>query len=641
MSQQIRYIAVCLSTLHDEDRFFFVKALNGYANEKGYKVLVFNSCSDLYEPGNMNNAGEAAVFRLLPYEKLSAVVILSNFLCDEALLKEIAGNSRRHGVPVFSIDKELDGCYSYFFDYSSTFSRLCEHIIRDHGAKDIRMIAGARENVYSQTRIEAFRKALEDNGLPYDESRVGCGNFWEWPTRDQLTKWFDEDGIDVPDAIICANDTMAIAASTFLQQRGIRVPEDCIVTGFDGILRSEYHLPRLTTCRQDYDGMGKLLIESIDTLSKGGSIPEKATVGFHMIKSQSCGCEPVHADNINTILNILNDRLTKSANRQALMCSVQSSVSKMADISELPSVLIDKFAFHTNVFALTGDVFEAPDFGLYHKGKSSYGDEIDVVYQRYFWVQRPPCTIKVRDLFPEPELLAAREEPVIICSVHFMDMVMGYCVFQPEEDFDEYQKFHTLMSAINASLGNFHGRMQIRSINKQLVSVNGELKHLSDHDYMTGLMNRRGFYSELARVIKRKKGSDSLVVVISADLDGLKEINDSYGHLEGDNAITTVARALLSCSVQGEICARFGGDEFSVAAVIPEQKGKAYIRDFKEKFARFISEYNKNSGKPYQVEASIGSYSEILSDYFDVDRMIKYADEKMYANKTERKKARR
>ncbi len=636
-----KLIAVCLSTLHDEDRFFFVKALDRYACKRGYRLLIFNSCSDLYEPGNLNNAGEAAVFSLLPYEKLSAVVIMSSFIFDRELLTELSENCRKFGVPAFSIDREVEGCRCFSFDYQNTFEQLCQHVIRDHGARDLRMIAGIEGNAYSEERVKAFRKALSDNGLAFDETMVGYGNFWEGPTLSLLYQWFEEENIGIPDAIICANDAMAITASTYLQRRGVKIPEECIITGFDGIVQAGYHIPKLTTCRQDYDTMGRALVESIEALENGGTAPDKLTVGFDMIRSQSCGCEPVHATNVNEVLNSLMERLRLSKNRQDLMCSVQSAISKMSDLRQLPSVLIDKFAFHTNVFALTRDVFQEPDFGADRRGRNAFSDTIDIVYHRYFWDQKEPCTVPVNQLFPDISLLTRREEPIVICSVHFLDMVMGYCIFQPEIDFDEYEKLHTLMSAIDASLGNFHGRIQIESINSRLVEVNSELKHLSDHDYMTGLMNRRGFYSELSRLILAKKSKDSLVVLISADLDGLKEINDGYGHLEGDSAITTTARALLSCSVQDEICARFGGDEFCVAAVISESLGRSYIKGFRERFDDYLARYNESSGKPYRVEASIGFYSEMLSDYFDIDRMIKNADERMYQHKSSRRRERK
>ena len=196
---------------------------------------------------------------------------------------------------------------------------------------------------------------------------------------------------------------------------------------------------------------------------------------------------------------------------------------------------------------------------------------------------------------------------------------MGYCVFQPEEDFDEYQKFHTLMSAINASLGNFHGRMQIRSINKQLVSVNGELKHLSDHDYMTGLMNRRGFYSELARVIKTKKGSDSLVVVISADLDGLKEINDNYGHDMGDVVLKEVGKRLMNLGQERCTAIRIGGDEFLVifrnasSASAIENVGKLICSKMDEPIeAHVVTEERGEQHETFTISASNSSLSILL-----------------------------
>ena len=73
-----KLIGVCLSTIQDEDRYNFIKALNKYAVSSGYRLLIFNACTDLYEDNNSNYKGEGAVYKLIPYEKLSALVIMSN-----------------------------------------------------------------------------------------------------------------------------------------------------------------------------------------------------------------------------------------------------------------------------------------------------------------------------------------------------------------------------------------------------------------------------------------------------------------------------------------------------------------------------------------------------------------------------------
>ena len=89
-------------------------------------------------------------------------------------------------------------------------------------------------------------------------------------------------------------------------------------------------------------------------------------------------------------------------------------------------------------------------------------------------------------------------------------MVMGYCVFQPEIDIDEYEKINTMMTAITSTLGNFHSRVQIRSMNE-------ELQKLSQRDYMTGLFNRRGFYEKMNEAFIDNNYVGSTLLIISAE----------------------------------------------------------------------------------------------------------------------------
>ncbi len=638
MAAITKLIGVCLSTIHDEDRFNFVKAFNKQAVKRDFRLLIFNSCSDLYEHDNASNDGESSVFRLIPYEKLTALIILPNFICSENIIRMIIDNCRKYKVPTISIDKRYEGCYNFSFTYADIFESLVRHVIEVHGAHKLFMITGAECNPFSAERTAAFKKALEDCGIPFDENNVGYGDFWDGPTVDLMTRWFEIENRSLPDAIICANDAMAIAAIGYLQKRGYSVPDDCIVTGFDGIEKANFYLPHLTTCQQDYNEMSRLILDTINALERGENMPKDNTVGFHMILSQSCGCKSMLKARVNPAMQTLIDRLRLSMQRQDMICTIQSSISKMNDISELPSILIDKFVLHTNVFALNTDLFDAPDYGSFHKGENSFSDNVNIIYNRYFWRDIEQCTIPVSELIPRYDLITEREDPIIVCTIHFIDMVMGYCVFQPEIDIDEYQKVHTLMSAIGGSLGNFHGRIQIRRINEQLLRANNELHLMSQRDFMTGLYNRRGFFENFRCRFNAAEKKSSAIVVISADLDGLKYINDNFGHQAGDNAINIVGRALVSSSVQGEICARFGGDEFCVAAIIPSANAEGYFDEFKGRILGFLSNYNSKSNKPYTVNASIGCSIKMMRDYNGLDDMIRIADGNMYSDKSDHKR---
>ena len=638
MEQLPKLIGVCLSTLYNEDRYNFVKKLNKYAIDSGYRLMIFNSISDLFERYNKNNEGASSVFRLIPYKKLSAMIIFPNFIHNEEIVDDVVKKCRINKIPVITIDKELEDCSCFSFNYSDAFETLCRHVIEEHGAKDVYLITGTEGNNYAEERRAAYRRALEANGITYDEDKVGYGNFWEGPVNDLLMKWFDIEKRSIPDAIICANDVMAITASSFLQNRGYTVPDECIITGFDGIERSKIHIPPLTTCIQDYNKMGRLIIEKINSAIGGDMSAVRARVECNVIYSNSCGCSCTQTPNFNMSIQQLINHIELSNERQTMMCSVQSAMSKMTDINELPSIMIDKFSFNTAVFAVNNDVFDPPRFGSDRKGENSFSKKVDILCQRYYWFDIAPCTIELEEFIPHLALMMKRKEPIVVCAVNSMDMAMGYCVFQPEIDTDEYQKIHAFVNAVGAALGNFHGRIQIRSINERLVMANDELSLLSQRDFMTGLFNRRGFFDRLNDLLAAENLENSTMVIISADLDKLKYINDTFGHIEGDNAISTVSRALVSSSVHGEICARFGGDEFCVAAVVAEEKAGYYFNDFKERFCDYLYDYNRKSGKQYIVNASIGCCVEKINGKVDIEGMIRIADENMYVDKMEHRK---
>ncbi|MGN1404127.1 MAG: diguanylate cyclase domain-containing protein [Ruminococcus sp.] len=640
MIGEYKLIGVCISKIQEEYRINCIRALNHFACEHGYRILVFNTSTDLYFSENTNEIGEASIFQLIQYDKLDAMVYFAETLKNESVTKMVLSKCREHNIPVLTVDLPLEGCVNFSFDYSNTFEKLCRHVIEDHHVKRVFMMAGVQNNRFSEERVDAFRMVLKENGLSIEDNLVGYGDFWETPTRKTMENWFDVQKLKVPEAIICANDSMAIVVSKFLQDRGYNIPEDCIVTGFDGIMQASYHIPHLTTCTQDYEEMGRLLVQTIEDIWNGRPHKDSYVVDFHIIHSQSCGCEKTDARNVNDAMQDILDRLRLSMERQEKTCQLQSNVTSMSSLSELPAILLNIFIFHTLVFAINDDIFRAPDFGQNHRGENAFGENVNILYHRNYWNPGDPCIIRCTDLAPQLSEMLKREAPILFCPIHFMDLILGYCAFQPEINSDEYEEMTSFMNAINSSLGIFHMQMHTKSINMQLKSANNELERLYVHDHMTGLLNRRGFYRQIRQQMDDSTGKNLSIVLISADLDGLKYINDTFGHTEGDNAITTVGHALLTSAIQGEVCSRFGGDEFTVAGIIPDAD-QTYFDNFRNRFRTYLEQYNASSQKPYQVESSIGFCIQPLSKDIDLDQMIKIADDRMYEDKVRRKKTRR
>lgn len=626
----IRFIGVCLSTIHEHDRYNFIKGLNKYAACNNFRLLIFNSCADIYEQSPENNEGSSAVFKLIPYEILSALIIFPNIIYNPYSVTEIIDKCNKFNVPLISMDKEI-GDITFTFDNANVFEELCRHVIEVHNARNIFMMAGFENNIYSIERVAAFRRALEKNDIQFNPDNIGYGCFWEQPTISVLDKWFVQEKRDIPQAIICANDLMAITVSDYLQSMGVKIPQECIVTGFDGIKETEYLPPQITTCKQDFNKMGSLIIDTILKLEKGEKIKGFFKVPFNTHFSQSCGCEPVSYTNVTASIHALLSSLRNYDQRQKMICRTQTSLPNISDINYLPRILIKRFQFNTCVFALNEKIFDAPDFGSHYKGADSFSEEINILFHCYNNKEFERCSIPLRKLFPRLDLLIESDNPLIICCSNFTDMIMGYCIFQPEIDIDEYEKMHTLMVTIASSLGNFHSRMQIRSIND-------ELQRLSQRDFMTGLFNRRGFFKRLENTINDGNHVGSDLMLISVDMDRLKYINDNFGHSEGDNAIITVGNALLSCSMQDVLCARFGGDEFCAAIIVKNASPERVYFDFKERFLKALIEYNNHSYKPYKITASIGCCYTPINSNLDIEQMINLADERMYKYKSSHRK---
>jgi diguanylate cyclase (GGDEF)-like protein len=165
-------------------------------------------------------------------------------------------------------------------------------------------------------------------------------------------------------------------------------------------------------------------------------------------------------------------------------------------------------------------------------------------------------------------------------------------------------------------------RGEIRALRIQL----GELERLADSDTLTPLLNRRAFLREVERQIARVARHPEPVAVMVADLDGLKAINDSDGHLAGDNALMHVGYTMKAQVRANDIVARIGGDEF---AMILEGLDAAAAAAKARSLAANVAAGGLESG--LNVSISIGTA--VIEAGDTVDSVIARADANMYSVK--------
>jgi diguanylate cyclase (GGDEF)-like protein/PAS domain S-box-containing protein len=161
-----------------------------------------------------------------------------------------------------------------------------------------------------------------------------------------------------------------------------------------------------------------------------------------------------------------------------------------------------------------------------------------------------------------------------------------------------------------------------------------ELESLSLTDDLTGLYNRRGFLALAAQQMKHAHRSDEQAVLVFADLDGLKQINDRFGHQEGSNAIVKAAQVLKETFRESDIVARLGGDEFTVLATVASNDRADAI---KTRLQQKLQAFNARHDLPYELSMSIGLALLDPHGKLSIDELIYKADAAMYEHKQQAK----
>lgn len=170
---------------------------------------------------------------------------------------------------------------------------------------------------------------------------------------------------------------------------------------------------------------------------------------------------------------------------------------------------------------------------------------------------------------------------------------------------------------------------RVRDRTLELEKANEEIHQLSVTDSLTGLLNRRGFYllAEPALELARRNGHSCLLAFL--DVNGLKKVNDVYGHEAGDGLITDVSDVLRGTLRKSDIVGRLGGDEFCVLVSEPEGE----LQGLRKRIFDAFQTFNETNTRPYTLSASVGMLHVWPGDHGTLEQLLVRADELMYQEK--------
>lgn len=169
----------------------------------------------------------------------------------------------------------------------------------------------------------------------------------------------------------------------------------------------------------------------------------------------------------------------------------------------------------------------------------------------------------------------------------------------------------------------------------ETVASNHKLDEISRSDYLTGIYNRRGYLDIVNRIVGDKRNYGKKAIVVYADMNNLKIVNDEFGHDEGDYSLKLIAQALSESFRQSDVVARMGGDEFAAFAMVNQDN---YPDAIKERIHSTLDGMNVDNGKVYQVSMSVGTCEFVIDENVDINRILNEADMDLYIEKKAKKK---
>jgi DNA-binding LacI/PurR family transcriptional regulator/serine phosphatase RsbU (regulator of sigma subunit) len=259
--------------------------------EQGASVVLF--CGGVLNAPDPASAQRNALYELVEPARLDALIVLSplgNHVGTSALETWCA---RFEPLPICTLSVALPDRPSVLVDDAAAMRRLVQHLIDTHGARRIAFVRGPEGNEEAERRYAVFRETVLDAELAFDPELVTVGDFNAPSGAEAVRLLCDERRVSF-DALVAANDYMALGAMEALQARGIDVPRRVAVAGFDDIDEARFATPPLTTVRQPLYDSGRQAGRIALALVRGETAPERVVLDTLLVLRESCGCTVDH-----------------------------------------------------------------------------------------------------------------------------------------------------------------------------------------------------------------------------------------------------------------------------------------------------------------------------------------------------------
>ena len=440
---------------------------------------------------------------------------------------------------------------------------------------------------------------------------------------------------------------MAVTAYQECEKRGLHIGNDIAVTGFDDWERIRHVPVPITTIHQDSERSGYMAVYSALELARSGNgknivIPAKVCV------RESCGCTCKQFSGFDQIENMgqkfVYEKQRNTVYRQKTWMVPMISRNMLIALQDrekfLKNALTPMSFFGVKTAQLY--VFRNPVEYNIEKGwefpNTIYlvacqdGERVEVFDEYKNEVSLEECG------FYDEGSVRYQHQPSVFC---LQSGSTQYGVLSVEITPEEVDMVYLISIQMANALMAYHAEKKRLSVQRErellleeLRSKNEILNFVSERDELTQIKNRRGFMEQamkMNRIYKNRKA-----IILFADMDGLKQINDNYGHAAGDIAICACADILKKAAGVHGIAGRLGGDEFALMMIGDETRAIELM----ETVQKEIAMYNAQRKNKFAIDMSVGCQIVLCTEELSIPMVLEKADKIMYEEKKKKGKAR-
>lgn len=578
---------------------FFASALHEVQRELFAADMDAAIFSSLMMSGNSEfDAAENSVYDLINLDMLDGIIVFPSSISDVPTREKLISRIKRDFKgPVVSIDCETEGFTNCLYDYRPAAEMIVSHIMDVHGAKTLDFVGGPQDGFHDSIQ-RYFLEAMSKRGYHIPENRVHHGKDWV-SDYSGIADEIISNGL--PDAILCCSDLTAVQLIACLSGRGVNIPEDVLVTGFNQKEPYGANYLNITSVLRDPAPLAVIAARYIISKIKGTEYTPEPTDSCAEFRSgMTCGC---CRPNIGTLCSEAACEMTVLQRN-----GMESYYNFMSEDLIGADTFYDylwKVDWYTHFLGDFKGFWMCLNDQVMHNATPDPGftDRINLAFRR---TSAGSC-VDLMAKFPRdillPVIYEKRDHPsaFIFTALHFLGVNYGYVALSYGDSGNVYDRGYVKwLRTITCSLEK----------QRRHILYNDAVTDAQVRDSLTGLLNMRGYTRIMTERCGRFNDPKKLLRIISIDVENLRGINDTYGYAEGDKVLQSLGVALSSAAGENDVVVRVSGDEFFIAGVIDDGS----FDDVPARLSSVVDSINHRDASEYGVNVYTASVSAPLTD---------------------------